>query len=219
MSKRLRIIKGADEGKPIVEFLDETQADTLVSGGYAEEDLFWDDLRVPLTATRLGASRTPGWAQFKDNGAGSTGVYTNWFDKNTEEEMFFEVELPNSYKEGTDIEAHVHWTPNANGAGQVSWGLEYTWQNIAGTFGNTTIIYGDTPLTGGSLVADLHYLTPIADISGTGKTNSSMIVGRVFRDATGAGGTDDYADDAGLLEVDFHYQMDAPGSRTQFEKG
>jgi hypothetical protein len=43
-------------------------------------------------------------------------------------------------------------------------------------------------------------------------TISSMLVCRIFRNATDA--TDDtYDDDAGLLEIDFHYEADMVGSR------
>jgi hypothetical protein len=39
-----------------------------------------------------------------------------------------------------------------------------------------------------------------------------MLVCRLFRDATNAG--DDYNDDAGALEFDFHYKANTLGSRT-----
>jgi hypothetical protein len=45
-----------------------------------------------------------------------------------------------------------------------------------------------------------------------------MLVCRLFRDAAGVGGTDDYDDDAGLLEIDFHYEIDTIGSRTETAK-
>ena len=47
---------------------------------------------------------------------------------------------------------------------------------------------------------------------------SAMLIGRVFRDATGAGGTDDYGADAILLEIDFHYEIDGFGSRDEYIK-
>ena len=165
----------------------------------------------------------PDFAQFKDNGSGSTGVFLYWFDKTTEQSAHFLAQLPHKYKQGSDITCHVHWTPaaTAGGAGtDVCWGLEYTWSNIDEMFGNTTIIYGDEQLNGPgeTITADKHYKTVLGTITGTGKEISSMLDCRIFRDATGNGGTDDYDDDAGLLEIDFHYEKDAPGSQQEYVK-
>jgi hypothetical protein len=184
----------------------------------------WDDLRFPALDTKLGGSKDPGFAVFKTNGAGSQGVFLYWFDKNTEEELYFVAQLPHRWAQGTDLEVHCHWVPAATAAGagtDVCWGLEYTWVNINGTFGNTALIYGDEQSNGATetLTAGKHYLTELGTISGTGKTLSSMLVCRIFRDAGGTGGTDDYDDDAGLLEVDFHIQIDSFGSDDEYAKG
>jgi hypothetical protein len=64
--------------------------------------------------------------------------------------------------------------------------------------------------------ANRHIITPIGTITGTGKNLSSMLVCRLYRDATGSLATDDYSDDAGLLEIDFHYQIERPGSRDEY---
>lgn len=176
----------------------------------------WEDLRVPLLEAVPGGANDPDLAKYKDNGAASTGVYAYHFDDGGEEELFFAVQLPHAWKEATDITAHVHWTPKVGGgAGDVvSWGLEYVWADIGESFGNTTIIYSNTHFPAdGTLAADKHYRTNIGTIDGTGYTISSMLSCRVFRDATGAGETDDLAQDAVAFEVDFHYMRDAGGSR------
>jgi hypothetical protein len=170
------------------------------------------------------ATAGPDFGQALDDGSGSTGVFIYWFDPTTEEQSYFVAQLPHSYKEGSDLMCHVHWVPadTAGGAGtDVCWGLEYTWANFNSTFGNTTIIYGDEQSEGETetLTLNKHYVTELGDIDGTGKTISSMIICRIFRDATGTGGTDDYDDDAGLLEIDFHYERDAMGSKEEYVKG
>ena len=202
-------------------------SDLILSTGTAKtlelETPVWNDLRVPALSVKVPTSGNPGFSQFKDNGAGSTGVFLYWFDPTAEEEVYFVAQLPHSYKQGTDIEPHVHWvsadTAPASGT-DVCWGLEYTWANVNGTFGNTTIIYGDEQSNGSgeTITVDKHYLTDLGTITGTSKNISSMLVCRLFRDATGAGGTDDYDDDAGLLEIDFHFQIDTIGSRTETAK-
>ena len=180
----------------------------------------WDDLRVPVTATTRQGSRDPDFTKFKDNGSGSQGVFAYLFNKTTEEELYFIAQMPHSWKQGSAIEAHVHWYPTVNGSAgtDVSWGMEYTWSNVGEVFGNTAIIYGDTNHLSETLVAGKHYITELGAIDATGKTFSSILVCRVFRDAPGAGGTDDYDADAGLLEIDFHYQIDSLGSNEEYIK-
>ena len=175
----------------------------------------WDDLRVAASTAKLIGSGVPDWEDFIGT---STKILS--FDATSEEEIYFTIQLPHRYKEGTDVCPHVHWCPASNGTGtqKVSWGLEYTWSNIGSVFGSTTTIYGNTSYPDETLVANKHYLTDFTDIDGTGQTISSMLSCRLFRDATGAGATDDYADDAGLLEFDLHYQIDTQGSREEASK-
>lgn len=181
----------------------------------------WEDLRVPVLSTKTGGTKDPDFVKVYDNGSGSQGVFAYAFDATTEEELYFMVQMPHSWKEGSDIHAHVHWIPTTIPdavTNQVSWGLEYTWASLGSTFGNTTIIYGDDETPAGDLTVDTHYLTELGIISGTGQTFSSMIICRVFRDATGTGGTDSYAYDAALLEIDFHYEIDSFGTDEEYVK-
>lgn len=182
-------------------------------------DTVWDDVRVPILSVKLGGSKDPDFAKVFDDGAGSQGVFTYLFDKSVEEEVYFVLQLPHSWKAGTNIRPHVHWFPAANGAaGQfVRWGLEYTWASIGEVFGATTTIYtdassattatipGDDPL-----IAGKHYMSLLPEIDATGKGWSSMLICRLFRDATDS--ADTYNNDAGLLEFDCHTQMDKLGS-------
>ena len=184
-------------------------------------DTVWEDLRVPVVSTRLGGTKDPDFAKVLDNGSSSQGVFTYLFDDSTEEELYFMCQIPHNYKHGTDLHAHVHWMPVANGsAGEtVSWGLEYSLSELGATFGNTTLIYGDTPYPDETLVADRHYLTELGEIDGSSIDSvSAMLLCRVFRDTAGNGGTDDYGDDAALLEIDFHYEIDTLGSSSEYIK-
>jgi hypothetical protein len=179
--------------------------------------VYWDDLRIPVSSVRIqGSSNTPQWGAFK------TGLQLLWFDPTTMEQVFFVVQMPHGYRLKTDLRAHVHWVPAANGSAnqKVSWGLEYSLSEIGDVFPTTSTIYGNEHIPADtSVVADKHYLTPLGIIAGGNITSvSAMLSGRLFRDATGAGATDDYTADAGLLEIDFHYQMDSLGSRQIYIK-
>lgn len=189
----------------------------------------WGDHRVPLTAVQAGGLKPPSWTKFKDDGAGSVGVYAYAFGDEAveanEEQMWFDAELPHAYKNGSDIIAHVHWSPAAGGAAGefVKWGLEYVWRNIDGTFGNTAIIRSDasaaataTTSEDGTLAADKHYVTVIGTISGTGKEISSVLLCRIFRNSSD--GDDDLTEDAFGLVANFHHEIDTMGSRQEMVK-
>lgn len=191
-------------------------ADTAYNSRF-NPTVYWDDLRIPVNSVRVqGVSNIPQWDAFK------TGLQLLWFDATTMEQVFFSIQMPHGYRLKTDILAHVHWVPASNGSAnqKVSWGLEYALSEIGDVFPSTTTIYGNEHVPADvSVVADKHYLTPIGTIDGSNITSvSAMLSGRLFRDATGAGATDNYTADAGLLEIDFHYQIDSLGSRQLYIK-
>jgi len=181
----------------------------------------YKSVRISPEAIKLGGVNDPNFVVFKKDLAGtSTGVFLYWFDKAAEEELFFSFEAPLQYKEGTDINFEIYWVPKVNGgAGEVvCWGLEHTFANEAGVFGVTDIDYKNTAVPVGDLVADKHYRTEIVTHAGAGGKVGQIHVCRIFRDATGAGLTDDYDDDAGLLGIGIRYQADGLGSATKDAK-
>lgn len=193
-------------------YIDDT---TTHNGDVWYNNTFWDDMRVPVDATKLGGTKDPGFSVFKTNGAGSQGVFTYFFDAATEEELYFIVQIPHDYKLMTNLGPHVHYCKTTTDTRTVRWGLEYVYANANDTFGTTTIIYTNSTDTGG--VAYKSLLTDFSDIDLTTNDDPSMIiVCRIFRDATSL--ADTYPDDAALFEIDFHYQIDSPGSREEFYK-
>ncbi len=179
--------------------------------------VMWDDLRVPLSEPSTGTTK-PLWNEFPYTASGSY-PYLNWFRASGIDEMYFVVQLPHNWNEGTSIMAHIHWVPSEAGASGPTvprWGLQYCWLNLGETYSSYTTIYGTTTTTSEDLVMSRHYITPLGTITGTGKTISSMLVCRIFRDGDNA--ADSYAGLAGALEVDFHYQVNSMGSRLQYTK-
>lgn len=179
----------------------------------------WDDMRVAADTTKLGGNKDPGFSVFKTNGAGSRGVFIYWFDSVLEEEVYFSVQFPYAWKQGSTIYPHVHWTPNSTGTSgqQVVWGLEYSWANINEYFHNTSIVYtSGTSVHDNTLNGAKHYISSYPPIDGSGKKLSSMMLCRLFRNVSDP--DDDYADDAGLLEFDIHYEIDSFGSESEYTK-
>jgi len=190
-----------------------TKVTTDGSLSYKGNTTRWDDLKVNVTLLKDKGIKKPQVNEFLDAGAGP-GLFLYWFDKNEEEELFFTVQMPHGWLEGSTIKPHVHWTAN-DGAGDVEWALEYTWSNVSDTFSTTTTtLTGYTPI---STYADYkHMLTSLGDMDANGKTLSSIILCRIFRKAGST--NDDFTKDAGLLQIDFHYQIDSDGSNEPLNK-
>lgn len=178
----------------------------------------FEDLRVPMSSTRKGAAEDPLYSVFRNDGSGSVGVYGSWFRTNQTEDLFFEVQMPHGWKEGSTLYPHIHWSPKTNtGGNKVRWGFEFIWVNVGGTFGNTTVTYAeDTIGLTPNPTANQHVISEFPSIDGAGQTLSSMLVCRVFRDGTH--GNDSYNNSALMLQFDFHYEIDADGSRLEYTK-
>lgn len=179
----------------------------------------FEDLRVPMSSTRKGAAEDPLYSVFRNDGSGSVGVYGSWFRTNQTEDLFFEVQMPHGWKEGSNLYPHIHWSPKTDTSGnKVRWGFESIWVNVGGTFGNTTVVYAEDPITpiGPSPTAYQHVISGFSSIDGGGQTLSSILICRVFRDGTHA--NDSYNNSALMLQFDFHYEIDADGSRQEYVK-
>ena len=174
-----------------------------------EDGIVWDDLRVAASAVRIqGVLNVPDW----DN-IGGGDLYALAFDDEVMEQVFFTIQMPHNWKEGTDIHPHVHWMTEDDSAGDVRWALEYEWVNIDNAYVSSTIITGDDV---SQRIALQHQIADLGDISGIGMTISSMLICRLYRDATAE--ADDLATDVYLLEFDLHYEIDSLGSRLEYEK-
>lgn len=171
----------------------------------------YDDLTVPGTTVRNSGTSVPTFAVYKD------GVFLNFFDPSAINQVYFTVQLPHSWKEGSDLKAHVHWVPTSDASStNVTWCLEYTWCNIGGTFSNTSTICSSTLSVGSPATKDKQVLTNLGTISGSGKTLSGILICRFYRDA--ANSSDTFTGNAGLLQIDFHFEKDTEGSRQEFIK-
>lgn len=155
---------------------------------------------------------TTSWVTGLTDSAASGGVHTYLFDPTIEQSLSFTAQLPHGYVLGSEIYSHFHWAPMTADAGNVVWGIEYTIQDINGTFANTTVLTA----TGAASGAKKHSLTAISTAIPGQSSLSSMMIGRLFRQAGSA--SDTYAFDAALLEWDMHIQMDQLGSHSEYVK-
>jgi hypothetical protein len=168
----------------------------------------WDDLQVNMSTAKAPASSSPTWTSYLSSEVPA-------FSKTATNVLYFSAQLPHAYKEGTDLDFHIHIAYPDNGAGNSIWYFTYSWANIDAAFpaasnsGNKTVA---SPTT-----ANLHDMEVlITPISGAGKTVSSVLLCSISR--LGGDGSDSYDNVIYLVSCDFHYQKDTIGSRSRLTK-
>ena len=176
----------------------------------------FDDVTMPAQAmTSTGAFRPPNWALFR-TGAGSDGIMLPQFTRvasapfpGQTKDLMVSFQLPHRYDRGKDCYLHLHWSPGSSGAvvGNVAWKVEISVAKVGGIMPTTQII-DLTNACGG--VSYGHQITSDVLIAGAALEESSILIGRVFRDSVG----DTWAsDNAFLLGIDLHVPIIKPGTR------
>lgn len=182
---------------------------TGIVDGITGSLLGWEDLRVPMSNARPGA--TP--PQFSDFRA---GLYQWEFLPAVTDYLYFNAQMPHSYSPGTDMSVHVHWSLGANHAAQagakVRWIVRVSAAWMSGTGGTVAFSSGTDYTCEGTVAgADYtHQLTPASvDIPGAGLGESAILLARITRDNTVAGNA---PVGAFPFEVDYHFKQGKVGS-------
>lgn len=171
----------------------------------------WDDQQINISSVKLPTSNAPSWTDYH-------GSQVLAFGEGTDNIIYFTAQLSHKYKEGGDIEFHIHYAIETDGSGggaeNVKWDFTYAWSNINGAI---SVVTGSTiTFDVQNQVDDTHYLGEIvATISGATKSISSILLCSLKRDTSVA---DNYGADAYLLAADFHIPLDTIGSRQEAVK-
>jgi hypothetical protein len=148
----------------------------------------------------------------------ASGITALAFPPDRRTEFRVVAQLPHAYKEGSDIEPHIHYAlKDAIGASTIKLTMQYVWANVNDDFGNTTSI--EKTIDSGDFStgdANKHKARSFGEIDGTGKNISSIFMAVISRD--GDSSEDDFDEDVYILEFDIHYQRDADGSLQQYTK-
>jgi len=177
------------------------------------EGFHYDDSQVPALAI-IGGATAPGLISF----AGSDDIKVYGFDGGSRNEVgHFTIQLSHRYREGTPIFPHVHWcqtaAPTTATDTNVVWQLTYTFTGVNQAFADVQTL---TVTNGISTTNWFHQASSFAGITNSNANVSSILVGSLTRLATDA--ADLYDKDAALLGFDVHFQVDSPGSRSEFSK-
>lgn len=166
------------------------------------ETTAWDDLLMPLQSGRQGVLNKPDFDA-------ADGVYL--FPQNDPSEIiYFNVQLPHRWKVGSVVYPHVHWHQAANQA--PVWKVDYRWADIGGAVGAWQTYTMDV-LVKTYTSGTMHQISNNSTgISGAGKTISSILQCKLYRD------DNVYTGDAGAVSFDVHIEVDSFGSDTEFSK-
>ena len=184
-------------------------------------DTYWNDLKVSAAIFEFAGNADPNPVSYN---VGASGLSMLMYEFAKNDEVYFNIQVPHDIKIGSDLYCHIHWTPGTRGneeAGKtVGWKVQFLLANIGTAFPATvyTVDLSDT-CTG---TDHLHEITPDTKVTLTEEINiSAFILGKIYRSDTG---TDDtWAGSTTnnlplLLGMDFHYEIDAPGSREHLSK-
>lgn len=178
-----------------------------VDGNFSELDartaMGWRDMICGLE-TRSGPTQ-PVLQNFRN------GIYLYGFSPDIMQEAFVTAHIDHDYLIGSELFPHMHWSTDTTNIGTVRWGMEYTWarrSDDTGTteFAPTTTIYVEQSAQN---VAYRHYVSQPTvgnGIPGTGINIDTVLLIRVFRDATHE--NDTYPDPVYGITFDLHYQCE-----------
>lgn len=176
----------------------------------------WDDLRIVPGAFQFAGAADPDISNWQPGGAGAIfKVYS--FKAN--DVVYFMCQLPHTYKEGTDLKPHLHWTPRDRGVIEdtktVGWLLSYSIISMDGVFVASADVDLIDTCTG---VDHAHLVTPSGNISGTGLKISAMLVGLIKNAGTGTWVGNAALTTPAILEFDLHFEANTLGSNEETVK-
>lgn len=199
------------DGEPVAGFVSGNDGVEAITQVYADltpaDPTRWNDLRVSLSAAKV-TTNPPTWEAFRGN------VQAWGFSPTSQENLYFEVQIPHGWVIGSEIRPHIHWSPGVStNTGDVVWELTYSWANPNDAFPAPTAVTATQAAAG----AYEHQLVSWTPIAGTGMRESSVLLCRLSRVATDA--ADTFTADAFALSVDIHYQADSLGSVDEIPAG
>lgn len=140
----------------------------------------WDDQQIVATAFDYLGANDPDLITWGLDPVGSNNTALRVFQSG--DIAYFTCQFSHRRKNGTNVYAHILWTPHTRGASEsghtVNWQLGYSWASIDSTFPLMDTVSLKDTCTG---VDNKHLMTSSYEITGTGKNISSMIVGFVKR--------------------------------------
>ena len=184
------------------------QIRTLTVDDLSYTDTYYDDLRFPASGFNPVGSTAPP-SVLTTNGLLS-------FSGTADNIISGVAQMPHHWKEGTALSPHLHLIFPTSASANTRWLLEYDVANISANYaGSYTALTTITVANPQNVVK--HVLAKFDDITMTSKTLSCCVLWKLTRLAA-SDAADNDTNAATLIELDFHYEIDRPGSRDEYVK-
>ena len=182
----------------------EIEADgTMVANGDAT---CWDDVAVDLSNIKAPTLDPPTWTAYK---GGEVPAYS----ATATNVLYFRCQLPHTWREGDDINFHIHVAyPNAN-AGNSVWAFTHSWASRNEAFPTQSTI---TKTFAAPAVTDQHTIHDFGLLGVTGKKISSVLICSLSR--IGGAVADTYGSAIYGVSADFHVVKNTLGSHSEYVK-
>ncbi len=171
---------------------------------------YWEEIAVP--ANGVGE----GWPAPGAANAQSGYVYLFPDAPLPVDELFvhFTIQMPHSWKEGTDVTPNIRFIFNTDEVGtHVRWKIAYSWANIGENFNVPAYTYGLSDAANNDSLK--HQIVKFPSISGIGKKMGSILLCYLSRDSDIL---DDYVGTAIFVSANILYEKDTPGSTSEWVK-
>jgi hypothetical protein len=174
----------------------------------------WDDIRISGSSARQQGLSAPDFDVF------TGGIYQLMFPAASKKDVFFNVQLPHGYQEGSAMSPHMHLSFSTAGVGRVDMEFEYEFASIDGYFnGGPTHTDPKSYTIAGGGEQYHHAILEFDEIPGLmtpgmPRLISCMMVARLSR----RGDTDTYPGKVVFLEFDLHFLRDTIGSQGEYQK-
>lgn len=207
---KLQVVGTARIGEYTNNFTEFEADGTLKMNGTAT---VFEDVNAAVAAAKTPAANFPDWATFTTNTSAYTFKLNDYADLGT-------IEIPHSYKEGSDLEVHLHLATNGtNNATErkVKYIIYYTYgisDNGSNQFITEASLTAELTIPANQLDKSTYYLS-MGTIPGTGIKIGTQLKMRIKRIA---GTGTEPVNNPFLGQVGVHFQKDTIGSRTMTSK-
>lgn len=174
-------------------------------GKIGSTPIVYNDIIIQTSNLRPG-STPPAFTAFKDS------IFGFSFINAQSDEMHGGFEIPHDYKEGTELEVHVHWSPSSTDTGNCVWTFSYSKLTAGSGAPSETVLTASTGIAGGGVALAPQYTT-IGTIAGTAYKIGEIVTFRIARPSG-----DSFTGDAFLHSVGVHYMSDTTGSLSRSTK-
>lgn len=178
--------------------------ETATASSWGSQTVLSQDFREPASLSN------PSWDEV-------FGGYL--FAHDASETVMAVIQLPSSYKEGTNLQPYLNWSKSATGTGDVVWKLEYKIARVGEQAdGNWSQLVSSSTISEASNngTVSRHLVTDLGSITGATLGIHDILAVRMTR--VHDDNNDTYTSDARMMSLQLFHEVDRIGSSAEWMK-